>query len=240
MYRREAAVGGYKDGPVYAVNTWTGFYAGVNGGYGWNANGQTLGFTSLSTGRTQDPFPGPELEGGFGGGQIGYNFGSLGLFGPQFVFGIEADFQGSGISDSYGTAAGFIPLRVESDLNWFGTVRGRIGFAFDRTLVYATGGFAYGDIETLIRFDGGGKAAYRADDTLTGYAVGGGIEHKLSPNWSLKAEYQYIDLGQYSTGKGVTPGGGPTSFRVRDVDADFHTVRAGLNYHFGSTYESLK
>src|SRR5258708_7688363 len=89
MYRA-APAGGYKDEPVYVANTWTGFYAGVNGGYGWNAN-------SFAT----DPGFLGELNpsGGFGGGQIGYNW--QGVFGhPQLVLGVEADFQGADISDS--------------------------------------------------------------------------------------------------------------------------------------------
>ena len=129
IYRPEA--GGYKDGPAYVpVNTWTGFYIGANGGYGWNANHHSDDLL--------DP------AGGFGGGQIGYNWqGGFG-FGPHLVLGIEADIQGADISDS---VAG-----VKSQVNWFGTVRGRIGYAFDRTLIYGTGGFAYGEVETAFLY----------------------------------------------------------------------------------------
>src|SRR5712672_186759 len=89
MYRGEPT-GGYKDGPVYVANTWTGFYAGVNGGYGWNANS----FATVP-GFLGDLNP----SGGFGGGQIGYNWqGVLGH--PALVLGIEADLQGADISDS--------------------------------------------------------------------------------------------------------------------------------------------
>jgi outer membrane immunogenic protein len=215
MYRREAAVGGYKDGPVYAVNTWTGFYAGVNGGYAWEAN--------------DDRYTDFKREGGFGGGQIGYNFGSMNIFGPQFVFGIEADFQGADINDRFGFTLGGLDGSYKSQIDWFGTVRGRIGYAMDRTLIYATGGFAYANVEDTLRI-GDGRA--KNDETLTGWVVGGGIEHKFTPNWSIKAEYQYINLDN----DGVTLG----SNRYGDGDLEFHTARVGLNYHFGSTYESLK
>src|SRR5258706_13123413 len=84
MYRA-APAGGYKDEPVYVANTWTGFYVGVNGGYGWTPSDSTFG-TDFSP------------SGGFGGGQIGYNWqGAFGL-GSHLVLGVEADIQGAGIS----------------------------------------------------------------------------------------------------------------------------------------------
>lgn len=120
--------GGLKDGPppvFVAAPTWTGFYIGVNGGYGGTANDGPL-----------------SPSGGFGGGQIGYNW--QGLFGySPWVLGIEADFQGSGISDSIGYAGDYL----QTSLNWFGTVRGRVGYSFGPALLYATGGFAYGEVE---------------------------------------------------------------------------------------------
>ena len=121
--------GGLKDGPpppIYvAAPIWSGFYIGVNGGYGWTANDGPLA-----------------PEGGFGGGQIGYNW--QGLFGySPWVIGIEADIQGAGISDSVSDVLG----SQENSLNWFGTVRGRIGYAAGPALIYATGGFAYGEVQ---------------------------------------------------------------------------------------------
>ncbi|ADP72495.1 porin [Rhodomicrobium vannielii ATCC 17100] len=178
LYRGQA--GGYKDGPIVApVATWTGFYAGLNVGYGWNDDA--------------------DADGIIGGGQIGYNW--QGAFGTSpLVLGVETDIQGSDIKNDN-----------DDKLNYFGTVRGRLGYALGNSLVYATGGFAYGE------FDG-------ADKTSTGYTVGGGVEHKFTPNLSVKAEYLYTDLGD------------------NDSDnADFNTVRVGLNYHFGATgYEPLK
>jgi outer membrane immunogenic protein len=208
MYRAPQGVGGYKDGPVYVANTWTGFYAGVNGGYGWTSDSSSL--------------PGVDFqpEGGFGGGQIGYNWqGGLGL-GGAWVFGVEADFQGADISDS--------AFGVTSKLNWFGTVRGRLGYAFDRTLVYATGGFAYGEVEKKI-------PGFSQSETQTGYVVGGGVEYKINPSWSLKGEYQFISLDA-SDFNGV----GPVAAFSNTDSTDVHTVRLGLNYHVGHGYEPLK
>ena len=150
-----AAEGGYKDGPAYVGVNWSGLYVGANVGYGASANTDPL-----------DP------TGAFGGGQIGYNFQR-----GNIVFGVEADIQGSGVSDSgYG---------LKSSLDYFGSVRGRVGYTFDRTLVYGTGGFGFGQVTNE------GLA-----ETQTGWVVGAGAEYKITPAWSAKAEYQYFDLGR--------------------------------------------
>ncbi len=207
--------GGLKDGPAPAyvpAATWTGFYAGVNAGYGWTADGSS-GDLSPS--------------GGFGGGQIGYNWQGVPGLGSQWVLGVEADLQGAGISDG----ADFGNLHLENSLNWFGTVRGRIGYAFDRALVYATGGFAYGEVESKLSAAG---AAIDTSETQTGYVIGGGVEYKLNPAWSLKGEYQYISLDASDLN-----GAGPLNAGSGDR-SEIHTVRVGLNYHLGQGFDSLK
>jgi outer membrane immunogenic protein len=141
------------------VSTWTGFYAGINGGYAWSGD-RTTTFTP------GDPFvqlltcggiiastcaqpASSKLNGGFGGLQAGYNW----QVNRYFLAGLEADFQGSAIRGS-GTNAPFIfdgrPAQISSEdkVTWFGTVRGRLGFLpTDRLLIYGTGGFAYGRVE---------------------------------------------------------------------------------------------
>ncbi len=195
--------GGLKDGPpppVYvAAPIWSGFYIGVNGGYGETANDGPL-----------------SPSGGFGGGQIGYNW--QGLFGySPWVIGIEADFQGAGISDSdfYG----------ENSLNWFGTVRGRIGYAAGPALIYATGGFAYGDVQSKGNVLGLG---YDVSETQTGYVVGGGVEYKFNPAWSVKGEYQFINLDANNLN-----GAGPLNGSLYSDRSEINTFRLGLNYAFG-------
>ncbi len=84
----------------------------------------------------------------------------------------------------------------KSELDWFGTVRGRIGYAFDTSLVYFTGGFAYGGLDNQIDIDHLEYWRYQNDGTATGYVLGGGYEYKFSLAWSVKAEYQYINLGR--------------------------------------------
>lgn len=185
--------------PVPAFN-WTGFYVGANIGYGWMDafnKGGVLG-AGLA-----DP------HGGIvGGGQIGYNY----QFSPMFVAGLETDFQGTGIG------GGFVARRTP----WLGTVRARLGVTpFSApVMLYATGGFAYGRLNigpfpTGVTF---GKVA-------TGWTVGGGAEYAFSPNWSVKAEYLYTDIGaNFPTGPFAT---GATE------KAHDHLLRVGLNYRFG-------
>jgi outer membrane immunogenic protein len=194
--------GGYKDGPVYAAVDWTGFYAGVNAGGGGTANDGLL-----------------SPSGGFGGGQIGYNWQGVFGLGRNWVLGVEADIQGSGIDDSV--------MGLKSSLNWFGTVRGRLGYAFGPTLIYATGGFAFGEVENTV-------APFRVSETQTGYVLGGGVEYKFNPAWSIKAEYQFISLDA-----GDLTGAGPLGLTTGDR-SEINTFRVGVNYRFGHSFDVLK
>src|SRR5215211_1928236 len=143
------------------VFTWTGFYVGVNAGYGWNTNDDFI-FNDVRYDLGDD--------GGFvGGAQAGYNY-QIG----SFVVGLEgdiqyADFGGDDVVLSDGSVADF------NNSDWFGTVRARAGVAFDRALIYATGGFAF------------------ADDA-TGWTVGGGLEYAFTNNLSAKIEGLYVNL----------------------------------------------
>ncbi|CAA2142538.1 outer membrane protein [Hyphomicrobium sp. ghe19] len=171
-----------------APSIWQGAYVGINGGYGWsNSN-----------------FAKP--EGGYGGAQVGYNWQR-----GRLVFGIEGDFQGGDIGGTKTTA---FDDKVRSDINWFSTVRGRVGIATGPWLIYGTGGVAFADVDTRVRFDNGDK--WKSSGTQTGYAVGGGVEWAFTQNWSAKAEYLYVGLGEDALG----------------VNNDFQTVRLGLNYKF--------
>ena len=179
---------------------WTGFYAGVNAGYGW-ASTSVSGFSGSSN-----------LNGFVGGGQIGYNWQGA----SPLVLGIEADFQGTGQSRS-DTALG---ITVDQKLPWFGTVRGRVGYAFDRAMIYATGGLAYLDYKMTV--SGFGVSA-SSSATKAGWTAGAGVEWMLWDRWSTKLEYLYIDTGDTS----VTLFGVPFTGRAKD-----NIVRVGLNYHF--------
>jgi outer membrane immunogenic protein len=230
--------GSYKDEPVYApALSWTGFYIGVNAGYAFSEETDVDYANNAGTFATGSA----ELEGGFAGGQIGYNYQA-----GQIVFGIEADIQGADLSDEAAgaSAGGVILAGSDIGLDLFGTVRGRVGLAYDRALFYVTGGFAYGhadfDIEAV---SGALSASASTDETLTGYVVGGGVEYALGGAWSIKAEYQYINLGSIdAAGEVVNAVGNPVGATFSsEQDVDFHTVRVGLNYKFGAEgYEPLK
>jgi outer membrane immunogenic protein len=219
--------GGLKDAPVFTAG-WGGWYAGVNGGYGWQSQSDRETITIVGT-----PFvtlPAAEPAGGFGGGQIGWNFQR-----GHLVIGIEADIQGSEINDARrGVTTPFsVPSVATTNIDLFGTVRSRTGYAWGGTLVYATGGLAYGTVTNKLSIPGNVRFQDHRD-TETGFTVGGGIEYKINPAWSVKAEYQFIDLGSVVLTSNI-PGVG-----TREIDNNFHTVRAGLNYHIRPAYEPLK
>jgi outer membrane immunogenic protein len=248
LYKASPA-GGYKDSGYVPVDTWTGFYLGVNGGYGWSTDNSKLqgdayccqveNIKSLVVVAPSAPnrvtF---SSEGGFGGGQIGYNFQR-----DRLVFGIEADIQGSGIEGNgklslpYGGEA-----RAHSELDWFGMVGGRLGYLFDNTLVYFKGGFAFGGVKDSVTATAyyGSPVTVSKDETRTGHSLGGGIEHKINPAWSLKAEYQYIDLG--SSKLQAEASSDYPCYATGNLNAEhaYHTVRVGLNYHVLPSYEPLK
>lgn len=232
--------------------TWTGFYIGGNVGYGWDASKSSSFGAS-----TADPFfavpladllaagsypssLSPDAKGVIGGGQIGYNW----QLSSPWLIGIEADIQGSGIKGS-DTRTMTPPLfdvtttSVTKSIDWFGTVRGRIGFlANPQWLLYATGGLAYG--ETKLSFDsvnvtlgcdaltlcGRGSSS----DVKVGWTAGAGVEAMLAPNWSAKVEYLYVDLGRRSLSVPLStiP---EISFNASSEFRE-HIVRAGINYHF--------
>ena len=152
----------YAPPPVVAavpLFTWTGFYVGVNAGYGWNTNDSNT-FIDPVLGVVS----GGGSDGGFvGGGQIGYNYQF-----NQFVIGLETDIQYADSATAADFGQGF--AGDNNNGNWFGTVRARAGFAFDRALVYATGGLAYGDIgsRSAIRRSGNGSPAAAAAPTPAG------------------------------------------------------------------------
>jgi outer membrane immunogenic protein len=183
--------------PAYVAPpfTWTGAYVGINGGYGWGNSDFSAPFPSSSF----------DTSGGLVGGTLGYNYQM-----NQIVFGIEGDIDASWIKGN-GTCGGFA---CQTKNTWLGTVRGRLGYAFDRFMPYVTGGAAFGDIDNTITGVGS------ASETKAGWTVGGGLEANVWGPWSAKVEYLYVDLDRAAP--------------VLGSDAKFQSniVRAGLNYHF--------
>jgi outer membrane immunogenic protein len=188
---------------------WSGFYIGAMGGYGFSDHVRTtVGGATFTT-------SGSDINGGFGGGTIGYNWQT----GP-WVFGLEADAAGADISDS-ATAIG---VTVTERINAFGTATGRIGYAVGPTLFYAKGGYAWADNEISASVVGVGTV-FSESHIHSGWTVGGGLEYMFNRNWSGKAEYMYADYGNQTYLAAFAPGG-------IGFGAAFHTVKAGINYHF--------
>jgi outer membrane immunogenic protein len=211
--RTDQPRGYYSDAPAW---TWTGFYLGLNGGYGFSTSSNQLALSG-------DQPTGLFSAGGFGGGQIGYNVQL-----SRVVLGLEADFQGASIRDSV-TDLIFGDF-FSSQLDSFGTVRGRIGYAFSPALLpYLTGGFAYGHLSNLAAID----TTYTFSGMVVGYTVGAGIEWAFTPAWSFRGEYLYMDFGKHDP---INAAGAPfsqTQMGVPTVNNDaFNIVRFGVNYRF--------
>ena len=205
--------------PVPLAYNWTGFYIGGHAGAGW-ADGFDTAFV--------------------GGGQIGYNY----QFTPNWLIGIEGDISGTTFSRSSTTVTDLevvpgvvLPLTTNatSDLNWIASIRGRIGYTWDRFMVYFTGGAAWADVnfnETLSLDGFGTVGTASASGTANGWVVGGGGEWMFAPNWTVGVEYLHYDFGSVSgtaTAFGITE---PVSHDVGSVDV----VRARLNYKFGDWF----
>jgi outer membrane immunogenic protein len=225
--------------PAPPPYNWTGFYLGANLGGSWGSESHEIfyGPTGVSqVGVTNHP------DGVIGGGQIGYNWQFAPLFGwgTGTVLGIEADIQGSSQRSTVNEAFPF-PLfaanffgSVEDKLEWFGTVRGRAGIAFDRVLLYGTGGWAYGEGELdgpFASISGPpptlATTAFSSSHSMDGWTAGGGIEWAFWGNWTAKFEYLYIDFG--SLGNLAIPGG---PFVITSGHFTDNIARAGVNYRF--------
>lgn len=206
---------------------WTGFYVGGNIGYGWDNIDDT---TSSINGNFPTSTTSSEANGVFGGGQVGYNY----MLNPNFLIGIEADLDAADLSVSHGEC--IEPSRcaqTDSKLDWFATVRGRMGYVQNDWLLFATGGVAWVDARTTRTLTAGlNPAALGQADTVSGtnigWTVGGGVEYGFAPNWSVNLEYRYI---QVDTGRDFI-----YTVPAADVHVDttdhINTVRVRLNYHF--------
>ena len=166
----------YKAAPAPVFN-WTGFYFGGHVGYGFSSTDVAV-----------------EPDGFLGGVQLGYNW----QFARNWVFGLETDIAGTDMNDS---VAG-----VNAHIDYLGTARVRLGYTWDRTMFYGTGGLAYTRASVL-----------GVHNTDTGYALGAGIEWAFAPQWSAKVEYMYHGFDNTIIG-----------------DLDISTVKFGVNYRFGT------
>jgi outer membrane immunogenic protein len=251
--------------PPAPIYSWTGFYIGGNAGYGWGGN-QTVSFTSnggpvsiLSNDLAS--FIGPGLpvsfsvSGAVGGFQLGYNW----QVSQTWLLGLETDFdfsglKGSGVSTNFNTPSLFAGVSTASErLDWFGTVRGRLGYLpTNNLLVYGTGGFAYGRVAQSVTYgslstitfnDITGKCpaltpvcfAGTSDRIASGWTAGAGLEYAFLNNWTIKIEYLYVNLGSNTFNETVLFTGvssATSSIAAHYSDFGFNVVRGGVNYKF--------
>lgn len=188
---------------------WSGAYIGVQAGYGWGDTTPALGNNI-----TRDL----EYDGFIGGLEAGYQHQSGNL-----VLGAEIDGSFSDIQGHLNSIV--VPCILapgcDADVDWLGTARARVGYAFDNIMPFVTGGLAFGGVKGTFNSP---ACTCSVDDTPFGYTLGGGVEWAINDSWSAKAEYLYVNLGKPDID------GDPVFVKVNDYD--FSIVRVGFNYNF--------
>jgi outer membrane immunogenic protein len=240
----------YYKAPVPVVlPAWTGFYVGVNGGYGWsNGTVTETPFQNFSGAAVPGATGNPKLDGAVFGVHGGYNWQT-----GAFVLGVEGDWDAAGLNNS--TQGVFSDpttapsdatdgLMVHQDVQWLATVRGRLGYTWGSSMVYATGGGAWESLRTNVLLSANTATAFATSsaasftNTRSGYAVGAGYEWMINPNWIARVEYLHYGFsGDGNTfalpvncsfhGPGATCGG-----NIASSNNNIDMVRAALSYKF--------
>jgi outer membrane immunogenic protein len=194
----------YEAPPDYVVApfSWTGFYAGLNGGYMWGKSNWSGGAGTFEI----------SPDGFIGGGTLGYNFQA-----GAWVLGLEGDVD---YVDAKGTANAAFCANCTFENTWLGTLRGRVGYSFGQWLPYLTGGGAWGNAKVQ-------SAGGSVSDTKGGWTAGGGVEYSFAGPWSAKVEYLYVDLGTATCNAAAC-----VLLTDAQVDFTANIVRAGVNYRF--------
>ncbi len=224
----------YEPAPVAPeVFNWTGFYVGVHGGIGGGDFDTQLRVydDQLERGRLLSDYGADVSDnafGAFGGVQAGYNY----QFATNWVAGLEADFAASGIKAEHSESYSYgYSWHTEAQIDWFGTIRGRLGYAWDNVLFYGTGGAAYGKVELSGGESYRGEGSfnnYSGSETRWGWTAGAGVEYGITKNITLKTEYLYVDLGTATIDNAIFD----AYESQAKLDTAFHTLKFGLNYKF--------
>jgi outer membrane immunogenic protein len=262
MYSKPAA--SYKDAPIVVSSpTWAGLYIGGTAGFGvGNTSGQLDVFgnkesyphndnlnqvsSTLQTNGSESHGGGNigdflnslfssdyDVQGAVYGIHIGYNWQR----GPM-VFGVEASINGTDIEGS--SACGALNFSdCNRELDYYGTVAGRIGYAVDRVMFYAMGGVAYGEVKTDVDFLGG-IVSLSGDETHTGWVAGLGIEYAMTDRFIVRIEYSHIDLGDENTDLNVKFGGESVGKIDDKVDLEFDVIKVGASYKLGDRHQPLE
>jgi outer membrane immunogenic protein len=200
--------------PPPPIFTWSGAYVGAQIGYEWGTSSNSV-FASPGAGVGLGSY---SPNGVVGGAHIGYNYQI-----SQFVVGLEGDVNGSSYRGNNAVFGGLGTVSTRSNVD--GSIRGRVGVAWDRALIYATGGAAFGSIHDSFA---NGIGVDTESTTRVGWTVGGGVEYAVTNNWSVRAEYRYTDYGSTNFSLLNTSGG---IFTMRSHDTD-NRVQAGFSYKF--------
>jgi outer membrane immunogenic protein len=223
--------------PVAAPFSWTGCYIGAHAGYGWGqkefSDPQLGGFFTIAPpGAVVDV----DTDGWLAGGQVGCNYQT-----GSFVFGLEGEFSWANI-DGFANDPFFIgkngaPQTLAAQTEWIGSVTGRVGYAFDRFLVYGKGGaaWAHDQYDAALFFLGFFTPAtnFTGSEDRFGWTVGGGIEYAFWDRWSLKLEYNHFEFGDRRVNL-LDPVFG--SIVPADIEQRVDTIKIGVNYRFWSAF----
>jgi opacity protein-like surface antigen len=205
----------YLKAPPPPQYTWAGLYAGGNLGGAFGSETGTLGPLTLGPVTFSN-----NPSGVLGGVQIGYNF----LPAPNWLIGVEGDFDWSFTQDNLIVPDPVATATLTSDHHWYATLDGRLGWVAGPWLLYAKAGAAWTEAEYTASgaFAGGAPAIVSSTNTQTGWTVGGGVEYLLPSGWSGKVEYDFLDFDSQSLAPAVP---------LTGVTTQIHQVKAGVNYH---------
>jgi outer membrane immunogenic protein len=211
--------------PAIPYINWTGFYIGGHVGVGTSNSSCGINGAGADWGCDQWATFGSvnaKDTAGLAGIEIGYDWQSR-----YAVFGVAADWSWTGLKKTVTGGSG--STSYQAKINWLASFRGRAGLAVDATLIYLTGGLALAGAKDTVLFNFVDTfGAVQADDTRWGWVVGAGVEHRFSPNWSVKFEYLHYEL-QEQTIAGVTPSDRQVRYRF---DSSIDVARVGVNYRF--------
>jgi outer membrane immunogenic protein len=209
--------------PVYAppppIFTWTGIYIGGQVGYAWGSDP----IDEVDTVFDHNAFFNDKPNGVIGGAHLGYN-----LQIAQWVAGLEGSVDGTSLHGTR-TSAGPLVVTMSTRPDVQGSIRGRVGVAFDRVLIYGTGGAAFSGITNNYSLGFPFFLSESDTKTRTGWTVGGGLEYAVTNNWSIRAEYRYSDFGRSTDFpfSSITFGNVAFTHHLKE-----NQVQAGFSYKF--------
>ncbi len=207
----EPGVMARKAPPAPINSNWAGSYVGANFGGAFDRQDVTSPLGISST----DP------SGVLGGFQFGYNFQFA-----AWLLGVEAELDGTSAQGGTNFSNAVAALSITSDQNWYGTLDGRLGYVIGPMLLYAKGGGAWMNASYRVVVNSGLDGSASTTSDRTGWNVGAGLEYMLTPRWSAKFEYDYLDFGTNTLSFGVPFGTGLT------FKTEVNEVKAGANYHW--------